>query len=155
MLFQASRLVTASSGMSRFISVSEYAPPSPSLLIPACIWVLGANSGANQLPKGWRHWVVGVGNAHVRRSDPVARCPSTGQIVTLEEAGRPTSPRYRRPNSSSRSGRLCPPLAGPFAPQAAACPMASRRELAPLTSHSPDRARVRNGGRDRCPDEWG
>jgi hypothetical protein len=48
-LFQASRAVTASSEMSRFISVSEYAPPSPSLLILACIETLGANSGANQL----------------------------------------------------------------------------------------------------------
>jgi hypothetical protein len=52
MLFQASRAVPASSEMSRLIRVSEYAPPSPSLLIPACIETLGANSGANQLPKG-------------------------------------------------------------------------------------------------------
>ena len=51
MLFQASRAVTASSEMSRFISVSEYAAPSTSLLILACIETLGANSGANQLPK--------------------------------------------------------------------------------------------------------
>ena len=50
MLFQASRAVTASSEMSRFISVSEYVPPSPSLLILACVETLGANSGANQLP---------------------------------------------------------------------------------------------------------
>jgi hypothetical protein len=50
MLFQASRAVTASSEKSRFISVSEYAPPSTSLLILACIETLGANSGANQLP---------------------------------------------------------------------------------------------------------
>jgi hypothetical protein len=49
MLFQASRAVTASSEMSRFISVSEYAPPFPSLLILACIEMLGANSGAKQL----------------------------------------------------------------------------------------------------------
>jgi hypothetical protein len=50
MLFQASRAVTASSEMSRFISVSEYVPPSPSLLILACVETLGANSGANQQP---------------------------------------------------------------------------------------------------------
>jgi hypothetical protein len=49
MLFQASRAVTASSEMSRFISVSEYAPPSTSLIIPACIETLGANSGASHL----------------------------------------------------------------------------------------------------------
>jgi hypothetical protein len=53
MLFQASRAVTASNEMSRFISVSEYAPPSPSFLILACIETLGANSGANQLARGW------------------------------------------------------------------------------------------------------
>ncbi len=53
MLFQASRAVTVSSEMSRFIGVSECAPPSTSLLILACIETLGANSGANQLPKGW------------------------------------------------------------------------------------------------------
>ena len=52
MLFQASRAVTASSEMSRFISVSEYAPPSTSLLILVCIETLGANSGANQQEKG-------------------------------------------------------------------------------------------------------
>jgi hypothetical protein len=40
--------------MSRFISFSEYAPPSTSLLILACIATLGANSGVNQLPpKAW------------------------------------------------------------------------------------------------------
>jgi hypothetical protein len=39
--------------MSRFISISEYAPRPASLLILACIEALGANSGANQLPKGW------------------------------------------------------------------------------------------------------
>jgi hypothetical protein len=55
MLFQASRAVTSSSEMSRFISVSEYAPPSSSLLIPACIETLGANSGANQLPRVLAH----------------------------------------------------------------------------------------------------
>jgi hypothetical protein len=33
--------------MSQFISVSEYAPRSASLLILACIETLGANSGAN------------------------------------------------------------------------------------------------------------
>jgi hypothetical protein len=49
MLFQASRAVTASSEISRFISVSECAAPSPSLLILVCIETLGANSGANQL----------------------------------------------------------------------------------------------------------
>jgi hypothetical protein len=53
MLFQASRAVTASSEMSQFISVSEYALATTSLLILACIDALGANSGANQLPKGW------------------------------------------------------------------------------------------------------
>src|SRR5580704_13228283 len=52
MLFQASRAVTASSEMSLFISVSEYAPPCMSLLILACIEALGANSGANQQEKG-------------------------------------------------------------------------------------------------------
>jgi hypothetical protein len=52
MLFQASRAVTASSHMSRFIGVSEYAPPSTSLLILTCIETLGANSGANQLAEG-------------------------------------------------------------------------------------------------------
>jgi hypothetical protein len=51
MLFQASRAVAASSEMSRFISVSEYGAPSPSLLILACIETLGANSGANQLQR--------------------------------------------------------------------------------------------------------
>jgi len=39
--------------MSRFISVSEYAPPSTSLLILAGIATLGTNSSVNQLPKGW------------------------------------------------------------------------------------------------------
>ena len=53
MLFQASRAVTTSGEMSRFISVAEYAPPSTFLLILACIATLVANSGANQLPKGW------------------------------------------------------------------------------------------------------
>ena len=48
MLFQTSRVVTTRNEMSRFISVSEYAAPAPSLLILACIGTLGANFGANQ-----------------------------------------------------------------------------------------------------------
>jgi hypothetical protein len=57
MLFQASRAVTASSEMSRFISVSERAAPSPSLLILVCIETLGANSGAYQLMRVLAHAV--------------------------------------------------------------------------------------------------
>ena len=49
MSFQASRAVTASSEMSRFISVSEDALPTTSLIIRACIKTLAANSGASHL----------------------------------------------------------------------------------------------------------
>jgi hypothetical protein len=80
MLFQASRAVPASSEMYRLIRVSEYAPPSPSLLIPACIETLGANSGANQLPKG-----SGRRAAFSRRLD----------LRRLEHLPQPT-PQYQR-----------------------------------------------------------
>ena len=49
MSFQASRAVTASSEMSRFVSVSKYALPTTSLIIRACIETLAANSGASHL----------------------------------------------------------------------------------------------------------
>jgi hypothetical protein len=57
MLFQVSRVVPASSEMSRFISVSECAAPSSSLLILVCIETLGAYSGANQLMRVLAHAV--------------------------------------------------------------------------------------------------
>jgi hypothetical protein len=45
MLFQASRAVTASSEIPDLLAFSEYAAPSTSLIILACIETLGANSG--------------------------------------------------------------------------------------------------------------
>jgi hypothetical protein len=52
MLFPTYQAVTACPETSRFIGVSECGAPSPSRLIPAYIKPLGANSGANQLPRG-------------------------------------------------------------------------------------------------------
>jgi hypothetical protein len=87
MLFQASRAVTASSEMSRFISVSEYAPPSPSLLILACIETLGANSGANRPAKS-RHRVETVtASCTVLK---VAWAPHTPAGDMQEKASQPT-----------------------------------------------------------------